>query len=518
MNNPFFSQAMNFISAVSSGVDPRTGLYTTAVTLGSISGNNGMGPELPLTLSYSPLNSADMGFGQGFSLPFSSYDVSNGLLSLTGGETHSVYEWDKGVTVRQNKLKTFSFAKNETEYVITHKTGGQEFLSGPDTASSVKVPLRLQNACGHQLHLTWDMVSFSSPRLTAVNDDTGACLLSLNWQEEQVSLSVWPDSPDEYRLTLTLENGLLRRIESETGVGDTSYVWELDYSDTGAWGTWLTGVSMPGGATESVRYRTDGSSHHFPEVAALPPLPYVVNRSVRATPDAPLQVTEYSYSEENFLGYGHCQSWDKTQDNLYEAMTDYIYSSTESTVCDEGHVQITRTYNCYHLLTEEKTICQDCVHIVSIDYHAVPWAEFDSQPAIFQLPRSRTETWVSPEGRRDEVTHTSYDEFGNLLFQALPDGSTVSLEYHPLSGTPGRCPSDPDGFVRYLSQQTVTPATQDVHFFPDVKPQITRHTWMALSLPDGRTAVMKQQDISLMGECELIKSSYEYDARPEWCG
>ncbi|EDO1767234.1 RHS repeat-associated core domain-containing protein [Salmonella enterica] len=518
MNNPFFSQAMNFISAVSSGVDPRTGLYTTAVTLGSISGNNGMGPELPLTLSYSPLNSADMGFGQGFSLPFSSYDVSNGLLSLTGGETHSVYEWDKGVTVRQNKLKTFSFAKNETEYVITHKTGGQEFLSGPDTASSVKVPLRLQNACGHQLHLTWDMVNFTSPRLTAVSDDTGTCLLSLNWQEEQVSLSVWPDSPDEYRLTLTLENGLLRRIESETGVGDTSYVWELDYSDTGAWGTWLTGVSMPGGATESVRYRTDGSSHHFPDAAGLPPLPYVTCRIVRTTPDAPQQVTDYSYSEENFLGYGHCQSWDKTQDNLYEAMTDYIYSSTESTVCDEGHVQITRTYNCYHLLTEEKTICQDCVHIVSIDYHAVPWAEFASQPAIFQLPRSRTETWVSPEGRRDEVTHTSYDEFGNLLFLALPDGSTVSLEYHPLSGTPGRCPSDPDGFVRYLSQQTVTPATQDVHFFPDVKPQITRHTWMALSLPDGRTAVMKQQDISLMGECELIKSSYEYDARPEWCG
>lgn len=517
MNNNFFSQAMNFISAVSPGVDPRTGIYSTAISLGSLTGNNGMGPELPLTLAYSPLNHSDMGFGQGFSLPLSSYDVSQGRLSLTSGETHSVYEWDEGVTVRQNKLKTFFFAKNETEYVITHKTGGQEFLSGPDTASPVKVPLRLQNACGHQLHLIWDMVSFTSPRLTAVCDDTGVFLLSLNWLEEQVSLNVWPDSPDEYCLTLTLENGYLRRIESETRADDT-YVWELDYSDTGAWGTWLTGVTMPGGATESVMYRTDGSSHRFPDAAGLPPLPYVTCRSVRATQNAPLQVTDYSYSDENFLGYGNCQSWDNTQDNLYGEMTDYTYSSTESTVCDEGQVQITRTYNCYHLLTEEKTICQDCVHIVSIDYHAVPWAEFDSQPAVFQLPRTRTETWVSPEGHRDEVTHMSYDEFGNLLFQAMPDGSTVSMEYYPISGEPGRCPSDPDGFVRYLSQQTVTPATRDVQYFPDVKPQITRHTWMALSLPDGRTAVMKQQDISLAGEYELIKSSYEYDARPEWCG
>ncbi|EBN2212553.1 RHS repeat-associated core domain-containing protein [Escherichia coli] len=517
MNNPFFSQAMNFISAVSSGVDPRTGLYSTVVSLGTLTGNNGMGPELPLTLAYSPLNRTDMGFGLGISLPFSSYDVSQGRLSLTGGETHSVYEWDEGVSVRQHKLKTFSFAKNETEYVITHKAGGQEFLSGPDTASPVKVPLRLQNACGHQLHLTWDMVSFTSPRLTAVSDDTGTCLLSLTWLEEQVSLNVWPDSPDEYSLTLTLENGYLRRIESETGADDT-YVWELDYSDTGTWGTWLTGVSTPGGATESVSYCTDGSSHHFPEAAALPPLPYVTHRSVRTSPDMPPQITNYSYSEENFLGYGHCQSWDSTQDNLYGTMTDYTYSSTESTVCDEGHVQITRTYNCYHLLTEEKTICRDCVHMVSVDYHAVPWAEFDSQPAVFQLPRTRTETWVSPEGQRDEVTRMSYDEFGNLLFQAMPDGSTVKMEYYPLSGEPGCCPSDPDGFVRYLSQQTVTPATRDVQYFPDVKPQITRHTWMELSLPNGRTVVMKQQDSTLSGECELIKSSYEYDVRPEWCG
>lgn len=43
MNNPFFSQAMNFISAVSSGVDPRTGLYSTVVSLGTLTGNNGMG-------------------------------------------------------------------------------------------------------------------------------------------------------------------------------------------------------------------------------------------------------------------------------------------------------------------------------------------------------------------------------------------------------------------------------------------------------------------------------------------
>ncbi|KHD27462.1 hypothetical protein [Xenorhabdus nematophila] len=105
----FFTQATNFTSAVSSGVDPRTGLFNAHVTLGHLIGNYNHGPSLPLTLSYSPLTTVDIGFGQGFSLGLSIYDSDSHLLVLSTGEQYKVLENNNGVFLQQQKTEKYPF-------------------------------------------------------------------------------------------------------------------------------------------------------------------------------------------------------------------------------------------------------------------------------------------------------------------------------------------------------------------------------------------------------------------------
>ena len=57
MTAQYYTQTPNFISAISDDVDPRTRLFGFQHSLGIVTGNNGMGPELDLALIYSPTTS-----------------------------------------------------------------------------------------------------------------------------------------------------------------------------------------------------------------------------------------------------------------------------------------------------------------------------------------------------------------------------------------------------------------------------------------------------------------------------
>ena len=70
----FVTQATNFVSAISGAVDPRTGLYGLNINLGTFVGNRALGPHLPLSLRYSPLNGMDFGLGKGFKLAVTAYN------------------------------------------------------------------------------------------------------------------------------------------------------------------------------------------------------------------------------------------------------------------------------------------------------------------------------------------------------------------------------------------------------------------------------------------------------------
>ncbi|QXE34195.1 hypothetical protein KQY30_07745 [Streptomyces sp. GMY02] len=494
----FFTQATNFGSAVSGGVDPRTGLFAVRIALGDLVGNHNLGPSLPLEMGWSPLSGADAGFGQGVSLGLTTYDTDSQLLVLSTGERYKVQETGTEVILKQSKLDTVHVTKDEDQnfYRIVHKSGDVEILTGPGNAFSLKVPTALLTPAGRCLTLTWDF-SGPQPRLAQVDDESDT-LLTVVYSGSKTTLRVLPGQAEGYDVELWFQNGLLGSLH-HFGLGqDRPLVWSFTYDamgQQGEWGSWITGVTMPGGMSETVSYRNDGQGHQFPDSAGLPALPYV-DQFVR-TPGGgqPPIAVGYDYTDNNFLGGNSGVSWDPDQDNLYDdTLSSYTYGSTESLVCGDRTTTITRVYDQYHLQTEETAQQNGFSQSLETDYYAVVGQTFADQPAQFQLPKTRTVTWTDAQGQsRSEVTETSFDSAGNPQSRTGPDGTRTDWEYYPAGGSGSDCPPDPNGFTRLLAGVTRTPPGTDF----DAPVYRTSYRYTAYTdLPDPRvsTAVLKTEE------------------------
>ncbi|MFD9823549.1 RHS repeat-associated core domain-containing protein [Streptomyces violascens] len=456
----FFSQASNFASAVSGGVDPRTGLYSVQVVVGSLVGNRNLGPSLPLALSYSPLNTVDMGLGTGVGLGLSTYDEDSGLLVLSSGERYKVLDNGSSVTLRQKKLDTVRFTKDEANnvYRVVHKSGDVEVLTGPGNGYSLKVPRYLMSPAGHVLTFGWDFGSYAQPRLTSVSDESDT-LLTVDYDglPSKVVLHVLPGCSEGYDVELRFANGLLHEVH-HLGLGAADpLVWSFS-SDVmaGDWGTWLTGVTMPGGMSESVTY---DNSLVFPQSCGRAPLPAVsIYRQVPGGgSQSPPITANYTFTDNNFLGGYSDASCDPNLDNLYGVLSSYTYGSTEIRTVGGSTRKITRSYNNYHLLTDETSAQNGFSRTVHTDYYAKIGQSFEVQPAQFQLPAARTVTWTHGTDQRQEITQTSFDDNGNPVSRSDPDGTGTTWTFYPADGSVAGCPADPNGFVRWMKDVTRTP-------------------------------------------------------------
>ncbi|MFE4016497.1 RHS repeat-associated core domain-containing protein [Streptomyces sp. NPDC059101] len=518
-----FTHANNFDSAVSGGVDPRTGLFNVRITLGHLVANRNLGPSLPLELSYSPLTRTDMGFGQGVSLGLTTYDTERRLLLLSAGGQYLVQETDTKVIPLQNKLDTVHIAKDQDAYRIAHKSGSVEILTGPQNAFSLKVPTAVLTPAGHHVTLKWDFTTGPQPRLTEIRDEHDTLLKVEYAGTSKATLHVLPDSRDEgYRVDLRCRNGLLGSVH-HFGLGqDTPLVWDFAHTsigDHGEWGPWITGVTMPGGMSETAYYRNDGQGHQFPAAARLPSLPYVY-RCVQAPGGGqpPIEAA-YSYTDTNFLGGHSNEAWDDDKDNLYDILTDYTYGSTEERVCAGQTTRITRTYNHFHLQTAENTQQNGCSHHVQTEYYAVVGLPFERQKPQFQLPKKHTVTWIDPQGNhRSETTETQFDEAGNPTLRIDPDGTKpgngtkTEWEYYPPEGSGEDCPPDPNGFTRLLKSVTHTPpAVLD----PDLKAPVYKTTYRyTLYTPQDQgvsKAVLKTEESNYADKQLLKRETLTYN-------
>ena len=90
------SNAFNFGEFVSGGVDPRTGMYTCALSLGKLHSADLNGPDVTFSLSFNPLNQADVGFGVGWSLTMTHYDLRSKIMTLSNGERYKAVETSTG--------------------------------------------------------------------------------------------------------------------------------------------------------------------------------------------------------------------------------------------------------------------------------------------------------------------------------------------------------------------------------------------------------------------------------------
>lgn len=449
----FHTAGTNFTSA-GGGVDPRTGLYSVSVPLGALTGNNGLGPVLPLTLTWSPLANVDAGFGRGAALAgITVFDSRQRLLTLSTGDAYRVNETSQ-VNLLQKKLDTVRIEKKAGSYRLAYKSGRVEVLNGPGVP--VRVPQRIVSPAGHALHLTWTYLG-AQPRLTQATDDTGTVLLHAEYSSGRAVLHVLPGRAEGYDVTVLQSNGLLRSIiRSDLPAGHNA--WTFETQNVGPWGVWLSGTVTPGGAKTSVTYQTAG--HDYPAGSPLPPLPYVTAQRVSAGPggDA-LTETTYAYTAANFLGGHMGVNWNAQADPLLQGtLTAATYGSTAT--C--GNSAVTRTYNSYHLLIKESAACGGKVTAAETAYYALQGQSFASQPAQYQQPKTHTVT-LSENGAvlSRQVTTTVYDGFGNLVSRGAPDGGGVTYEYFPAGGAGEDCPAEPNGFTRLVKTVTHTPALSD---------------------------------------------------------
>ncbi|QGH62045.1 RHS repeat protein [Serratia proteamaculans] len=458
ISSEFHSQASNFTSAVQGSVDPRTGLFMLNMPLVSLKGNSQMGPELNLALNYSPVSQTNHGLGKGLTLGLSHVDTESSTLTLSTGEQYKIIPGT--VELRHKKMDNFrlEFAHNGSGYQIIYADGRIEYLTYQ--VGEQFMPTRVVSPLGQSLLFTW--YSSNLPMLLSVHDDTDETLCSFDYSlTSQPVLNILPGTSAHRQISLQLTSDMLTQLNCQVSESKNNLVWTMEYDwidpRQSLWG--MTGVISPIGNKESVIYdMADGM--RFPAGASVNgSLPRVIEH--RRSPGAgqPDMVSQFEYSSNNYLGNnGSFGEWASDSDYLYNTLTDYTYSSKETTSDSAGtSITTTRFWNNYHLQIQEEMWKGDCIHRTETTYHALPGVHFSDQSVNCLQPYEVTQSWHQGAESRSETTVTKFDEkHGHLIKEVKPDGTVTEYTYYPAEGGDG-CPEEPHGFARFLKSTTVTP-------------------------------------------------------------
>lgn len=523
-----FTQAGNFFSAVQGGVDPRTGQFSFSFLLAHLCSNNTLGPQLPLTLQYSPLTTGNpLGLGTGMTLGLTSFDDRKGkqLLQLSTGEQYKTFYTGLGdLDMRQRKLDTVHLkvlrdgSGAKRKIYVTHKTGEREILAMVG-GEGVYFPVSLETPLGHTLFLAWD----NQFRLISVTDGRGGeVICSLEYPVTGlVKIHLWPETSEQLSVILTQYNGYLNTITQHCS--NDIFNWSLFYDESSDHhfngNRPLTKIMSPTGLMQNVIYQ--GEIMRYRTSVGEGSLPAVVRHVLYPGADLPPEVHTYNYSSSNYMGYGAVvQSWDPDSDNLYNVLSDYVYWSMETFIGDVSKgvpSRLTeRHYNNFHLLTFEKETVNGATlsTLRETTYLARPGVQFINQPITFQMPARQKLTWSNASSTRTEMSAFEYDVTGNLAKKIDPDGTVTTCEYYPASGSGADCPVEPNGFTRFIKTKTVMPAAG---VYSDVPVIRTVWRYKSMRIRQGSTLVgaVVQADVTHFSDTIKLGSQiYDYVDEP----
>ncbi|QQQ48734.1 sugar-binding protein [Pseudomonas syringae] len=528
------SNALNFMSCLKSGVDPRTGLYNISISLPDLQSNDLRGPEFRLDMSYSQLNTLDSGYGLGWNLQVSQYDPATQILSLSTGETFRVDGTSSGgrLTMTEKKLDTFHFYKLDDErYRVAHKSGLEEILELHSSGNKKMAwAVKITAPSGHSIALKHTVFNSSTYRLDSITDDLGQTLLKIARSTTSVELNLHPyagaGGTPLARFLMTLL-GTDKRVSRITLPTENNASWRFEYGLENGNQLCIKHVETPTGSSEDVYYQDEG--HAFPSSAGRLPIPrvtrHVINPGLRL---AKLDV-RYTYKDRqqrsrNFLGAGLPIFWeDNGLDNLFKHVQEYNYVCTESLWVDSKAVRsIERTFNRFHLQTIEVTTQNNNQQTVTTDYNILEGVHYSKQPADCQLPSKVTTRWKrldDPERTRTETVTDTYDIYGNLLVHTRANGIEEVSSWYPASGGDG-CPADAEGFVSRVKEKVVKPALSSQPKAPTLSTRYRYRTLPALTssglpdwiVPETETLLQLESDGTSV---ELQKTLLEYINQPD---
>jgi len=467
------SQASNFLGFVKTGVDPRTGQFTLAMSLPLAPANNLAGPSLTPTLAFSTLGSTqNRGFGFGWSLHLSELNLNPDAptLRLTSGEQFAV-DWENSdldiggqLVFLDCKLKSLIVTRlTQDSFRVDLKSGESEILTQQEGSSYLLSELRTGE--GRRVFIDWLPMDDGFSIVDKIRDETRT-LLQVVRDDGEVHFISNPDSArDSSTLRLLLSDDQLSSVYLPAIDQPFSFYYDTYPVAPDAGLLLPEKLSGPMGAWDIVHWATGNNGHFMPAGAPFPYLPKVASWTHCAgTRDCELYRSYQWIGEHNFLGFGSDQrfDWRQGRDNLYQVEQDYEYQviETQRDSQDRLLATITRTWNRFHLQTQEVSTHGPCEARVETTYGIAPQRTWQEQPAWCQLPHKTVTTYVDHDrdhAPRSEQTEYSYDDYGNILHTHYPTGVEERSEYYPAEGAEG-CPPDALGMVRYLKSKTVTPA------------------------------------------------------------
>ncbi|MBI6955979.1 hypothetical protein JET63_25530, partial [Pseudomonas sp. CCOS 191] len=480
--------------------------------------NDLQGPGLPLTLFFNPLNKNDSGYGRGWNLQLSQYDIDSKIVTVHSGESFAVtgpVDGQVGLGMSEKKIDSFHFEELGADtFRLVHRSGLVEILER-QPGSTLAMPTKVYSEKGHGITLAYTVVN-RAPRLTSIRDQSRE-IFSITREgfrvperpevKEIIRLVLNPGASGSSRVEYQLEvdhNLLVTsvRLPTANAVKDVKYgkhgkramyglnaeekaypYWRLHYTEIDGYYC-IDKVRTPLGAYETVSYSAPGKGHDIPR--SLETLPRVLKHVIDPRSGQPKTEVNYDYrlsndasssigyvAGNNFLGAGlDLEHEDTRLDYLYRYPGDYLYGSIETRVSGMITRTVERRFNRFHLLVLERTQQVQPEDGRTVTYthdttttYKISNGHFWEQAAYCQLPLDTLDRWTKSPGNRREQTTVKRDYYadGNLKEQTEATGVRTAYVWYSAAGEGDDCPKDAEGFCRHLKSTTTHPDPQARH-------------------------------------------------------
>jgi|GEM_PF-1577439 len=295
-------------------VQLRTGLFEACVPLPKLTGNLGLGPEIDISLFYSPLTNNVAGLGDGWSFAMTTYDKHAKKLRLHTGEVFHL----EFLEVPTHPGMVVRWRDDGATLEIERKNGRVETLKA-QYPSPFWTPVRLTCDGYRYVALTWDTNASGIRRLPqlrltgirndmSVNDsDSDAVkaeaqrqLLTVTYidpallsQERDVRITLWPGSNEALTYCLFIRDFALAHVALSDDWDPKART--LGYEEDRRCGWLLTEIANFDGTTERVVYAPE--TRKFPDDRKLEWLPCVTQHIMTPRGGGPDVVTQYAYAQ-----------------------------------------------------------------------------------------------------------------------------------------------------------------------------------------------------------------------------
>ncbi|WP_347901434.1 RHS repeat-associated core domain-containing protein [Pseudomonas purpurea] len=489
---------VNFNSYIEGGVDPRTGTFSQNILLASLHE-----PDFDIRLVYSPLNLDRVGFGLGWHIAITMFDVGTKTLKLSTGQVFSMVlvsnKWK--INDQQYDVK---FEASGAGYKITYRSGMVELLTPTLLDWNSYVCTRVFSPAGRMLKLEWG----GDGRIDKIRSGKNVALCSFAYSLTGTRLEVWPGTTSSRVFRSVVASGLMREFRNESLAehliwrflyvtpmlygagavvdaaaralvyGNSEYGDDLDAIVTEAY---LRKMTLPTGKVEAVEYS--------PEVTMLMKyeLYRVIDHTVTAGSSGSVVKTKYHYLNSYMEAQlGACQEYAVCVERVDEGFSsskvgrynkfgllleevEYDASFKGFGVADgivgslEGVIKFSREFGNVGVYKKQE-------FPVNVSLPAT------SQPEVFRSPyQVYIITTVQGQTFDQELTHR-YDVGGRLIQQINTDGSRDNYEYA----------SDETSFQTLLLVRSHEPA-KTAYESPTRK---TSYSYLSLPVADeGKAAV-----------------------------